>query len=747
MGLVGSGTASSDNDGSAAFHTRRARSTLLLASVAALALGIGTASAQDAGSEDAAERTTAQDAGDPAAAQGTATPLIPAGVATILDRITVVSRTDESAIDTMASVSHVGPEQLQRRMATTPQDVLFGVPGVTLQSDANRAASSVNIRGLQDFGRVAVIVDGARQNFQRSGHGTQSMFWLDPELIQQVDVIRGPVANTYGSGAIGGVVFYETKDAEDFLRDGETWAASATGRYDTNGEGWTTSGTGAYRFSDSFDVLGNIVWRDFDDYTDGGGDNVPGTGFDVLSGMLKATIRPTELSELKLGWVGADDSWTEGLDAYDMDVKQNTFTGRYHLTDEDQSWLDLHINAAVNNADLDQTYRRDVTQFSSVTGDPITIPAGAQTTYDLNTTGIDIWNTSRFDTGAVSHELTYGGDWVMDDVETTSPEGGSDVFTPSGKRRVSGAYIQEKFTYEWLEVIGALRYDSYSLEGDDTDVSGDRLSPRITVGVSPFEQAGLAGLQLYGTYAEGYRSPSLSETVISGLHPNGVVFPFLPNPDLQPETAKTWEFGVNYSQDGVFQGDDRLRLKAAYFDNDIDDYIGGANISRFDGNPDCPFVFPIPIPPICFQYQNFANAKISGFELESVYEAGWGFAGLSVSIVDGHTFSYEGDRDDLLTIPSSQITGQLGFRFLEDKLTVGGEVQYNGAPKGNEIAEDYTLVNAFASYQATEDFRLDFRADNIFDVKYTNPLNATATDIVYEPGVTLKLGATMRFGG
>ena len=71
-------------------------------------------------------------------------------------------------------------------------DIFFGVPGVAVQSDAKRAATSVNIRGLQDFGRVAVIVDGARQNFQRSGHGTQSLFWIDPELIQQVDVIRGP---------------------------------------------------------------------------------------------------------------------------------------------------------------------------------------------------------------------------------------------------------------------------------------------------------------------------------------------------------------------------------------------------------------------------------------------------------------------------------------------------------------------------------------------------------------------------
>src|SRR5690606_2188237 len=129
---------------------------------------------------------------------------------TVLDTITVVSRTDETAIESLASVSQVSGEQLERRMASTPNGVLVGVPGVPVQADARRTAASVNIRGLQEFGRVAVIIDGARQNFQRSDHGTQSQFWIDPELIKQVDVIRGPVANTYGSGAIGGVVFFET---------------------------------------------------------------------------------------------------------------------------------------------------------------------------------------------------------------------------------------------------------------------------------------------------------------------------------------------------------------------------------------------------------------------------------------------------------------------------------------------------------------------------------------------------------
>jgi len=722
----------------------------LLLGSAALALTAGGALAQQAAQDNNTRAGTSE--------KEAATTKAAAAKTTRLDKITVVSRTGESAMETMASASHVDQEEIERRMASTPTDIFFAMPGVTGRTDARRTVSSINIRGLQDFGRVAVIVDGARQDFQRSDHGPQSTFWIDPELIQSVDVIRGPVANTYGSGAIGGVVFFETKDAEDFLHSGENWATSLTGRYETNGKGWTTSATGAYRFNDNFSVLGNIVYRDFGNYRDGNGNTVNGSAFDVVSGMAKTTIRPTDNSKLQLGWVGARDSWTElstttGQPTHDVEMNQNTFTARYNVTDDEKKWLDLHVNASYQRSDLTRTYLTDTLEAGPDGRFDVNVPAGSRSTYDLGTLGLDIWNTSRFETGALAHELTYGGDWVNDDMKSGRASGGSDVYTPSGKRTVGGLYIQDKLTWEWLEIVGALRYDTYRLDSDTEKVTGDRFSPRITVGVSPFQEGTFQGLQFYGTYAEGYRSPTITETLMSGMHPSGVTFPFLPNPNLKPETAKTWEFGVNYRADSLMQANDALRLKAAYFHNDIDDYIKG-NKDIAAGDPGCPFIPGLPFPgpgtpgyvPACFQYQNYANAKIQGVELEGMYEADWGYLGLSASFINGHTVSYDGKREDLDTVPSSQVTGQLGLRFLQDKLLVGSEVQYNGKPRGNDKARDYTLVNAFARYSVNDNFKLDFRVDNIFNVDYINALNAVDTS-VYEPGVTFKLAATMRWGG
>ena len=61
--------------------------------------------------------------------------------------------------------------------------------------------------------------------------------------------------------------------------------------------------------------------------------------------------------------------------------------------------------------------------------------------------------------------------------------------------------------------------------------------------------------------------------------------------------------------------------------------------------------------------------------------------------------------------------------------------------------QGYTVVNIAANYVVNQQVTVFGRVDNLFDVKYVNPLNFSTNSVVYEPGVTLKLGATMRVGG
>src|SRR4029453_3763568 len=121
----------------------------------------------------------------------------------------------------------------------------------------------------------------------------------------------------------------------------------------------------------------------------------------------------------------------------------------------------------------------------------------------------------------------------------------------------------------------------YDLDSRTVSTGGDRFSPKITVGVTPG-----AGFTPYVSYAEGYRAPAITETLISGEHatgggpplfpcPGGTVglFCFLPNPNLRPEGGKNKEAGLNLKYNGVFTAGDSFRGKFNVFRNDVDDYI------------------------------------------------------------------------------------------------------------------------------------------------------------------------------
>ena len=80
--------------------------------------------------------------------------------------------------------------------------------------------ADVNLRGYDRRG-VLVLVDGVRQGTD-TGHLNST--FLDPALIKRIEVVRGPSALLYGSGALGGVIAYDTVDAKDLLEPGKTAA-------------------------------------------------------------------------------------------------------------------------------------------------------------------------------------------------------------------------------------------------------------------------------------------------------------------------------------------------------------------------------------------------------------------------------------------------------------------------------------------------------------------------------------------
>ncbi|WP_159065724.1 TonB-dependent receptor plug domain-containing protein, partial [Acinetobacter baumannii] len=98
--------------------------------------------------------------------------------------------------------------------------------------------------------------------------------FLDPALIKRVEIVRGPSALLYGSGALGGVISYDTVDAKDLLQEGQSSGFRVFG---TGGTGDHSLGLGASAFGRTENLDGIVAWssRDRGDLRESNGETAP----------------------------------------------------------------------------------------------------------------------------------------------------------------------------------------------------------------------------------------------------------------------------------------------------------------------------------------------------------------------------------------------------------------------------------------------------------------------------------------
>jgi iron complex outermembrane recepter protein len=103
----------------------------------------------------------------------------------------------------------------------------------------------------------------------------------------------------------------------------------------------------------------------------------------------------------------------------------------------------------------------------------------------------------------------------------------------SQKRRVAAVYGELSApVFKWLELNGALRYDRYSDFGGTTN-------PGVGFKLKPIDQ-----FAVRGAYSESFRAPGPAETGGSSFGFTSIGILSQGNPNLKPETAKSWSLGV-----------------------------------------------------------------------------------------------------------------------------------------------------------------------------------------------------------
>src|SRR3972149_6270649 len=118
-----------------------------------------------------------------------------------------------------------------------------------LASTGRDGNSGFTIRGLGG-NRVLFQVDGVRVpdgfSFGPASFGRGD--YVDLDLLQSVEIVRGPASALYGSDGLAGVVSFITKDPSDFLEADETFGARLRAGYASADESWSEGAAVAGRW-------------------------------------------------------------------------------------------------------------------------------------------------------------------------------------------------------------------------------------------------------------------------------------------------------------------------------------------------------------------------------------------------------------------------------------------------------------------------------------------------------------------
>lgn len=476
-------------------------------------------------------------------------------------------------------------------------------------------------------------------------------------------------------------------------------------------------------------------------------EEVLNTSQDNQSWLLKSTIRLAHDQKLDLGYAYYHSEYGEIMPSqigysgspYQASLRRamlNTWTSRYNWNPAANDLVDLNVGYWMTDS-----VQEDSLQFYGWQ------PDNGRDDVLNKRWGVNIDNTSLFDTAWGGVSLNYGGSYTY---ETVKPADDS-TYAPSGlrgnRREYSLFTAAEWQPINWLTLAAAIRYTDFKLNDEKRHIqvyeqhTDSGLAPVLSVTVEPW-----SGIQLYARYGEALRMPSMFEGgVFSGD---------------SPEHAKTWEFGFNALRRAVFFDNDQLGVQVSYFDNNVEDYI-----TRTD------------TPEGRAQVVNIDRARLKGWELAASYDMGRVFSELAYTHYTDTEFCvrpdqvrqgsrlqglcYAGGVTNSYVVnhipPKDSLSLTLGARAFNEKLTLGGRFTHMGSRPvsgmdggtsgtGGTIAHTewsaYNLLDLFASYEHSESLSFDLAVDNVRDVFYIDALGMAPRPA---PGRTLRGGATFKF--
>jgi len=460
--------------------------------------------------------------------------------------VVAASKYEQKTTEAPSSVSIVTQDEIKLYGYRTLADILASLQGFNVSYDRNNSYLGVRGVSLGDFNsRVLLLIDGHRiNNNLTDSAGIGNEFLLDVDLIDRVEVIRGPGSVLYGNNAFFGVINVITR------KGGQVNVVEASGEYGgfntyklrvaagksfTNGISVLLSGT--YYNNEGLELLGfnspatNWVSKNMDAETYGSFfGSVNYKDFALEGGYIRREkVDPTAL-----------------LETFFNDPRSRTMT--------DRSYVDLKFTHELPDI-ADVTARLYYDRCNIKTGEPDFYNSPAATYYQDVQMG-EWWGAELQLNKKLwqKHVITVGAEY-RDDFNLSDQVFDNNKLLPGssayGTRQSYGVFTEGDFALrDDLHFNGGVRYDQYG----DFDPS---FSPRLGLIYNPFKKSTFKAL--YGT---AFRTPNFLEINVGQ------------NDSLMPEKIESYE--LVYEQ-GIGQ---HLRSSISGFYNHMD------NLIIFTGNYD-----------------------------------------------------------------------------------------------------------------------------------------------------------------
>ncbi|MDF2366687.1 TonB-dependent hemoglobin/transferrin/lactoferrin family receptor [Sneathiella sp.] len=622
-----------------------------------------------------------------------------------LDTVTVyATRSPQSSFEVPAMTSTVEADAPGNAMAGDTGDLLEFTPGVEVANGPRRNGQTVSIRGFDDEA-IITMIDGRRQNFEAAHDGR---FFIDPSLLKRVEIVKGSSSAIYGGGAIGGVIAFETKDAADMLLPGETWGVYTSAGYRTASKEYSPV-ISAYGRTGPFDIIGVAALRNSGDIKQGDGNELISED-NLISGTFKVGYSFNDFNTVKFLYQGLHNDGTEPNNGggavtaenpvVEKRVNDNQFGIKYEFSDPSNDWLNPKLHLYYNDTEVRE---EDVSGTN----------AGRVQTRDMNTIGFTLDNQTALGVSDMQkHTLSYGFEIYHDDQTGTTTNGGTRPGVPNADATNYGFYVQDEVALQTdagrFLIIPAARFDSYRSSDDAGNSQNEhKVSPKLSMSYLPNDN-----LMFFGSIAQAFRAPNLTEIYASGQHfPGGGPIPdnfFVPNPNLRPETVTTFEVGAGVNFDNVIADKDEVLVKGSWFISEGDNFIS-EEVDIFGGTT---------------EFVNIPNARLSGFEVDGQYQLHPITAKLGLSYVEAEnrdTGEYLSNNVPLtlvadLSYSATDIDSIFGLRgrFAAANDKVGGD---NLSTAGYSVYDVY--YRWIPSEPGLETLTVDLGVSNILDKAYT----------------------------